>query len=297
MKGMRVRAIPRPDLKNNRQLLIALFFVGAFGVFGLDLAIGGEGALAFAYMFGLLALYRVQANKLYLPYALYSTALIVATLAFGQITTGLGFWALIDRLLGIALLITFAMALVENVRVTERLLTLSMTDPLTGILNRRYFLSQSAAELSRVRRYGFPLSVLMLDIDHFKSVNDTYGHSVGDQVIRTIAATCRSTLRLPDILARYGGEEFVITMPQTAEPEASRVAERLRQMLEEAVIEHKEGKLSVTVSIGMAQWISSDGSIEDTIDRADKALYEAKRSGRNKVCIAPRTPPAPPAAH
>jgi diguanylate cyclase (GGDEF)-like protein len=269
-------------------MLMVFIFAASLGLFLLDVIVGGEGAIAFCYMFGLLSLYRVQANKLYIPYSLYASGLIVATLAVGQFSNGFVFWAVLDRLLAIALLIVFAMALLENVRVTERLLTLSMTDPLTGILNRRYFLSQSAAELSRVRRYGFPLSVLMIDIDHFKSVNDRYGHSVGDQVIRTIAATCRTTLRLPDILARYGGEEFVITMPQTAEPEAFRVAERLRQQIEAAEIERKDENLRVTVSIGIAQWIAADGSIEDTIDRADKALYEAKRSGRNRVCVAPR---------
>jgi len=241
-------------------------------------------AFPYIYMLGLLALYRVQANGLYTLYASFASTLIVATTLIGPSPSHWG-----NALFAIGMLFAFSRTVVDQVRTTERLMTLAMTDPLTGILNRRHYLSASTAELSRVKRYGFPLTVLMVDIDNFKRVNDTYGHGVGDIVIRTIATTCRTALRLPDILARYGGEEFVVTMPQTAEPEARRVAERLRESLSEAVIDTKDGPLSVTVSIGLAQWITSDGTIEDTIERADRALYAAKNAGKNCVVVAPRS--------
>jgi diguanylate cyclase (GGDEF)-like protein len=280
----RLIAIPRLPVSINRAVLTRLCFAFAFLVSIIDYITSDIIAFPYLYMFGMLALYRLQANGLYMAYAFFAAILIALTALIGPDASHLG-----NDVLGIALLFGFSSTVVDQVRTNERLLTLAMTDPLTGILNRRHFLSASTAELSRVKRYGFPLTLLMIDIDNFKRVNDTYGHGVGDVVIRTIATTCRTALRLPDILARYGGEEFVVTMPQTAEPEAKRVAERLRESLSEAQIETRDGPLSVTVSIGLAQWITSDNSIEDTIERADQALYAAKRAGKNRVTVAPRS--------
>jgi diguanylate cyclase (GGDEF)-like protein len=280
----KLTAIPRLPVSINRAVLIRLCFALPLLLSIIDYITADIVAFPYLYMFGMLALYRLQANSLYMTYAVFATILIAFTALIGPAPAHWG-----NAALGIALLFGFSSTVVDQVRTNERLLTLAMTDPLTGILNRRHFLSASTAELSRVKRYGFPLTLLMIDIDNFKSVNDTYGHGVGDIVIRTIANTCRTALRLPDILARYGGEEFVVTMPQTAEPEAKRVAERLRESLSEAEIDTKDGKLRVTVSIGLAQWITSDNSIEDTIERADQALYAAKRAGKNCVTVAPRS--------
>ncbi len=280
----KLAAIPRLPVGTNRAVLTRLCFAFAVLVAIIDYITVDIIAFPYVYMFGMLALYRLQANGLYMAYAIFAAILIAVTALTGSTPVHWG-----NDILAIALLFGFSSTVVDQVRTNERLLTLAMTDPLTGILNRRHFLSASTAELSRVKRYGFPLTLLMIDIDNFKAVNDTYGHSVGDIVIRTIATTCRTALRLPDILARYGGEEFVVTMPQTAEPEAKRVAERLRESLSAAEIDTKDGKLSVTVSIGLAQWITSDNSIEDTIERADQALYAAKRAGKNRVPVAPRS--------
>lgn len=277
-------AIPRLPVGVNRAVFVRLCFAFAALLCIIDYITADIIAFPYLYMFGMLALYRLQANSLYVVYASFASLLIAGTMLFGPTPAQWG-----NSVIGIALLFGFSSTVVDQVRTTERLLTLAMTDPLTGILNRRHYLSASTAELSRVKRYGFPLTVLMIDIDNFKAVNDTYGHGVGDIVIRTIASTCRTALRLPDILARYGGEEFVVTMPQTAEPEAKRVAERLRESLSEAEIDTKDGKLKVTVSIGLAQWITSDNSIKDTIERADQALYAAKRAGKNRVTVAPRS--------
>ncbi|MDI9348569.1 MAG: GGDEF domain-containing protein [Candidatus Symbiobacter sp.] len=167
----------------------------------------------------------------------------------------------------------------------DQLLTLSTIDPLTEILNRREFFHAALIELNRSQRYGFNMALLMIDIDNFKVINDTYGHVSGDRALRSLANTARLMLRIQDLLARYGGEEFVVVMPQTTEREAILVAERLRLKIAEDVIETREGSFKMTVSIGMTEFYSGEEMLEDAIDRADQALYHAKKTGKNRVCI------------
>ena len=153
------------------------------------------------------------------------------------------------------------------------------------LYNRRHFMERAEQELSRAHRYGSPLSMLMLDIDHFKLINDRYGHKVGDTVLKAVADLSHATLRDVDILGRLGGEEFAVLLPETDQPAALDAAERLRETIANARIPLAGGEpVSFSVSIG----VSSMGSVEDNIDallnRADKALYEAKDGGRNRVC-------------
>jgi len=162
------------------------------------------------------------------------------------------------------------------------------TDPLTGIANRRRILERGAAEILRARRYGRRLSTLMIDIDHFKAINDTYGHAAGDVAILSVAELCRSTVRDgADLVGRLGGEEFALLLPETDRKQALALAERLRAKCEELTIEHEGRRFSLTVSIGVATIGDPDTDIMALIDRADKALYRAKHEGRNRVtCLA-----------
>jgi diguanylate cyclase (GGDEF)-like protein len=174
-------------------------------------------------------------------------------------------------------------------QLTADLEILATTDGLTSLLNRRHFESLARAEWARFQRYGRPLSLLVLDIDKFKSVNDRFGHDTGDLVIKAVAHICKSTKRQPDVLARIGGEEFAMLLPETDEDAAGIAAERLRTSVQEHPLTLPDGAtLQVTISIGLAGAALSMASFEVLLKRADEALYEAKRTGRNKVMRAPQ---------
>jgi len=158
-------------------------------------------------------------------------------------------------------------------------------DGLTRIHNRRAFDERLVEELRRHQRYHHPMSLLMLDIDHFKGINDTYGHLVGDHVLREVGRLVSETLRSTDFTARYGGEEFVVILPQTAEEQSRILAERLRGMIADAQFVHDGQVFSITVSIGAATLLPGAlAKRKDLLDKADKALYQAKNLGRNQVC-------------
>lgn len=157
-------------------------------------------------------------------------------------------------------------------------------DVLTGLNNRRHFFELAEHELSRARRHDLPLSALMLDIDHFKRCNDTWGHAVGDRVLQKLAEVCQHTLREIDIFGRIGGEEFTVLLVETNTYAALEAAERLRQALAAATVPLDHGQhLNFTVSIGVAYLTQEDHTIPDLLRRADMALYAAKNSGRNRV--------------
>jgi diguanylate cyclase (GGDEF)-like protein len=159
------------------------------------------------------------------------------------------------------------------------------TDFLTGLYNRRYMMALLEQELARAGRYGSPFSLVMLDIDLFKQINDTYGHGTGDRVLMHVAALCRETLRKMDVVARIGGEEFLLLLPETGEEEARMAAERLRQIIQRRPYRQGDGQwIGVTVSMGIAGWRAEDDDMDPLLKRADDALYLAKRLGRNRVC-------------
>ncbi len=175
----------------------------------------------------------------------------------------------------------------ENARLheeSERLAFEASTDPLTGLSNRRH-LDEFLGEQFRISaRYGTPLSVLMVDIDHFKDVNDTHGHPTGDQVLRELALALRETQREADLCARYGGEEFVVVLPATAGEGAMEVAERIRTTIERRAMLATSATLKITVSVGVASYSAGDQPTADwLVKEADMALYDAKRAGRNRV--------------
>ena len=168
-----------------------------------------------------------------------------------------------------------------------RLEALAHTDSLTHLLNRRALTIRLVAELERVRRYNSPLTMLMIDLDHFKLVNDTFGHLVGDEVLRGLAMILQRSVRSVDMVARYGGEEFVVVLPETGEMGAVAFAERIRQRAEQHNFEAaRSATVRITVSIGVSCFPSPHvESAEDLFARADAALYRAKDRGRNQVCV------------
>jgi diguanylate cyclase (GGDEF)-like protein/PAS domain S-box-containing protein len=162
---------------------------------------------------------------------------------------------------------------------------LARTDPLTQLSNRRDFYDKTQHELNRRKRLGGVVSLMMMDIDYFKHVNDTYGHLSGDQVLKVLSQVSQSVNRETDILARLGGEEFAVFMPDTSQAEAVEVAERLRLALANTAMTLPEGQsIHITVSIGVTSIQATDSHIDDLLKRADAALYAAKNSGRNRVC-------------
>jgi len=170
---------------------------------------------------------------------------------------------------------------------TELLSKLAAFDDLTGVYNRRSMFHHLEAELSRCRRYGRSLGILMVDIDHFKRVNDEHGHLVGDQALRWVASTLQNELRSMDFLCRYGGEEFCAILPETNRPGVARAGERLRAAIERSLFEYDNVEMHLSISIGGASWASDESQeFPDLLARADAALLEAKRAGRNQVRVA-----------
>lgn len=165
-------------------------------------------------------------------------------------------------------------------RLEIELRQLATTDPLTGAWNRRHFLELAAKEVNRSRRYGRPLAVMLIDIDNFKRINDTLGHSSGDQVLTRLARVLRRTLRKPDAFGRLGGDEFAVLAPELDEDAARQMAERLREAME---ITLPGADFLVTISIGVSAWNDADETIEPAMHRADQALYRSKQEGRNRV--------------
>jgi diguanylate cyclase (GGDEF)-like protein/PAS domain S-box-containing protein len=176
----------------------------------------------------------------------------------------------------------------DRVLLEQKLEHQAHTDALTGLVNRGHFLELAAKELPRARRYRNPVSIAMLDLDYFKAINDSHGHESGDHVLKRFAAICRASLRESDLLARIGGEEFVILFPETTCEKAREVAERIRENVAAATVPSAQGEaIRFTTSIGIAELSESDKNIDALISRADRVLYEAKRSGRNRTCVAP----------
>ena len=173
-----------------------------------------------------------------------------------------------------------------EVQYHEAIYEMMTFDALTGTHNRRYFEESFRREVLRSMRHGRPLALLVIDVDHFKQVNDRLGHLVGDEVLRSLGGTFKRRTRGDEMLARYGGEEFMLVLAEASKADAVRVAEELRQAVASMPVETTRGPVTVTISVGVAHY---DGRSEITsqqlIDLGDTKLYEAKRAGRNRVCV------------
>jgi diguanylate cyclase (GGDEF)-like protein/PAS domain S-box-containing protein len=173
----------------------------------------------------------------------------------------------------------------ERKRLEDELVLLATTDPLTGAFNRRHFFEHFEVEWARARRHGRNLSILIMDLDHFKSINDAHGHATGDAVLKAVVSECRGLLRAEDLLARIGGEEFAMVLPEIDEGGAAQAAERIRERMASINWTVDDVELQFTVSLGVAECQIGDETPDDSLKRADRALYVAKDAGRNAVRV------------
>jgi diguanylate cyclase (GGDEF)-like protein len=175
---------------------------------------------------------------------------------------------------------------------TNRLIKLleekALIDSLTGLGNRSMFEARFAAEVGLRIRSGNPLSCIMMDVDHFKDINDQYGHGFGDQVLKKIGEVLIDNCRIEDVACRHGGEEFVVLAPRTCVDDAAQLAERMRVAIADVLFTHDGNSITVTCSFGVAEAVGAFGRL--MLDRADQALYQSKKNGRNRVSIAPKQP-------
>jgi diguanylate cyclase (GGDEF)-like protein len=227
------------------------------------------GVLAVAQFFGISLIadtyWRLNLSNLYAPFI------------YGAFS-----WS--SQISRMILLLTASLLSAVVVFRTQELLRLSTRDPLTGLSNRGYLHERVTAEVKRARRNGQPLTIAMVDVDHFKSFNDTYGHAAGDQVLRVIAGALGSAFRESDIVGRYGGEEFVIAMPETNAAAGARKLEEFRQLIATTPIPAKAGTIvNVTISGGVAGFPQDGEQDEDLLAVADARLFEAKGRGRNRI--------------
>jgi diguanylate cyclase (GGDEF)-like protein len=172
----------------------------------------------------------------------------------------------------------------QNARYVDKVRQLAYRDGLTGVFNRRYFESRLVEEITRAARYGGGVSLLMIDLDHFKKINDEFGHMLGDDVLRAVSAVFVRQLRKVDVVCRYGGEEFTVILPATQGASAASVADKLRRAVANA--QFSEIPYAITVSIGVAEFPAHGITRDDIVGAADTALYVAKEAGRNRVCLA-----------
>ncbi|MFA5156007.1 MAG: GGDEF domain-containing protein [Candidatus Omnitrophota bacterium] len=167
----------------------------------------------------------------------------------------------------------------------HRVQELAITDTLTGVLSRRHWMERFNQELERSKKFKYRFSFLMIDIDHFKTFNDRYGHLVGDAILRGVSERIKENIRQVDLIGRYGGEEFSVILTETDKEGAMLAAERIRRAVEEKYITIYDESLKISVSIGIAVFPDHAGRAEGLVEKADQALYHAKQTGRNKVCV------------
>jgi diguanylate cyclase (GGDEF)-like protein len=192
-----------------------------------------------------------------------------------------------DLLLRINIVLKNCLEKEKNCRKLEELTNLTIRDDLTGLFNSRQFYSHIAQEVDRSNRYVRPLSLILMDIDNFKLLNDTYGHLSGDRILSTTGEIIQSAIRKPDTAYRYAGDEFTIILPETEIERAIAVAERVRQAIENEIhVLSNPRPLQITVSIGVVEYLA-DEKIESFVHRADSAMYVSKRNGRNKISFVP----------
>jgi diguanylate cyclase (GGDEF)-like protein len=244
-----------------------------------------------------LALYGISGWLLYSAYWLVSSAKVPADLPLGTLSRYiLGSAALMAVALVFSIFFIYPQirnqareqgklrAMTESLSArSETLEHAALTDALTGMQNRRYFDDALKEYLEEFKRIDKPIGLMVLDLDHFKAVNDTHGHDVGDEVLRRVARCLQEFTRYHDIVARLGGEEFVIVAPNMNTDLLIKFAERIRKAIANLTIESGNVRLKVTISVGLAVWDRKEGP-EEFYKRADKLLYQAKRQGRNRVC-------------
>ncbi len=259
---------------------LALGLVGLLLVGGLDYLTGYEFALSILYLVPILSGTWTLGRNTGLALSVVGALvwLVADQLAAPPYAHPLiGYWNAGVQL-GFFLVTTYLLSRLKQA--LERETRLASLDPLTGVLNRRGFLLAAEAELNRVRRYRSPLSLAYIDLDNFKTVNDSWGHRTGDNALRVVGEIVRSRARAPDVVARLGGDEFALLLPETTDTAAVAVLRRLRQALLDAMRAHG---WPVTFSIGVATFLAPVGSVDELIKAADELMYSVKNTGRDMI--------------
>jgi diguanylate cyclase (GGDEF)-like protein len=231
-------------------------------------------AITLGKVMTLLEVMLIACCYLYMGYQSYSTGLFAAET-----------FTLLMAKFSPFLLVAYVTSMLASdiLHAKQRITLLSKTDDLTGLLNMRAFSSILANEIARVTRYAQPFTVIMVDVDGLKSVNDRYGHTAGSRLIKTIAQSINESVRSTDVVARFGGDEFVILMTHTSTEHARMAAERIRTAIHNTSFDMKGNRISTTVSVGIASFPESVEEPEDVLEKADIALYKSKQSGRDRV--------------
>lgn len=232
-------------------------------------------------MLGLIA----QKTKIILTLAVVGSVLTVLGYLLSPVSLVDNNVVLINRALALFVIWSTAIISFVHLNMLARLEPLAAKDQLTELFNRHYFTSELVKQINTWRRYQRPLTLLILDIDFFKKVNDTYGHMAGDYVLQVIAGICQNAVRDLDTVARIGGEEFAVLLPSTAINGALRTAERIRRETEAYLFKYEETRFRVTLSVGVTELTDGSWSLTEFMKAADEMLYKAKNSGRNK-CVA-----------
>ncbi len=258
-------------------LSIAIFFFDVFSPLGIA---AGVPYVALV-LIGLIA----QRPKFILGLAVLGSLLTIIGYYLSPAAITHNDVVLVNRALSLFAIWATAIVSYFHLRMLARLEPLATTDQLTGLFNRHYFTSELVKQINIWRRYQRPLSILILDIDFFKKVNDSYGHLAGDYVLQMLSSICQNAVRDIDTVARIGGEEFAILLPSTAVNGAMRTAERIRKETEAFSFKYEDVRFRVTVSLGVAELTDDSWSITEFMKAADEMLYKAKNSGRNR-CVA-----------
>ncbi len=190
------------------------------------------------------------------------------------------FIPLVNQLFRLAVFLFVVLVIARHKKILETQKELAMMDPLTGVANRRAFLQLARTEIDRSRRYSYPFSVMYIDIDDFKQINDTCGHQTGDRLLTTVVETIKHRVRAIDVVARFGGDEFVVLLVKTEEKSAALVAQKLRKQLLGVM---QNNQWDVTFSIGLATYHSVPDSVDETIKAADELMYQVKHDGKNNI--------------
>ncbi len=213
----------------------------------------------------------------------FAVTLLLMTITGVYTVHGMITSALVPLLVGTLISLVFAHTLNDLERVETELRKLAITDELTGIYNRRYFLDSAEKEIARSLRFGKPFCSILLDIDGFKRINDSYGHGVGDEVLIAVSSTCLRHCRKIDTFARYGGDEFYFLLPECTKEEAQTFAERIRGAVERIRIDYNGVSIPITASLGVQAFAGTQDSLDRLLIRTDNAMYAAKQAGKNTV--------------
>lgn len=272
----------RPDTRLQFVIILSLLISAAVLAFDLYFPLGVAGGVPYVVL--VLVGLITQQPRVIIALALLGSVLTIVGYFFSN-AGGQYQVVLINR--GLALFAIWATAIISYVhlKMLARLEPLATTDHLTGLFNRHYFSSEVLKQINVWRRYQRPLSMIIVDIDYFKKVNDEYGHLAGDYALTALANICRSQVRDIDTVARIGGEEFAILLPSTAVNGAMQIAERIRKITQDHIFKYEGATFKFTVSLGVAELTDESWSITEFVKAADEMLYKAKNSGRNR-CVA-----------